>query len=63
MKVQELVELLSSLNPEAEIQLNGYKQTNHISGFSWESEKMEHKHLDFTRDNDDKLTVHISFDV
>jgi hypothetical protein len=63
MKVNELMELLSHLNPEAEIKIGGWKEQSITSRYAWDSENLQEKHFEFNRDADDKLTVHIEFDV
>lgn len=63
MKVQELTELLSRLNPEAEIKIGGWKETNQVARFNWDSDALEEKHITFSHDVNNKLTLHLEFDV
>jgi hypothetical protein len=63
MKIKNLIELLSKLNPEAEIKIGGWKEQNNISRYTWDSESLQEKHIHFCRDKDEKLTVHLEFDI
>jgi hypothetical protein len=61
MKVNKLMELLSHLNPEAELKIGGWKTAQY--GYTWDSESLEDKHITFSHDTNDKLTVHLELDV
>jgi hypothetical protein len=63
MKIEKLMELLSHLNPEAEVRIGGWKEHVFTSRYTWDSEILQEKHLVFSRDKDDKLTVHLEYDV
>jgi hypothetical protein len=63
MKVKELVELLSKLNPEAEVRIGGWKEHSSTSRYVWDRESLQEKNIEFSRNVEDKLTVHFEFDV
>jgi hypothetical protein len=63
MKVQELEKLLEGLNPESEIKIGGWRETNRVTNYVWDSVSLQDKHFDFSRDFDGKVTVHLEFEV
>jgi hypothetical protein len=63
MKIEKLIELLSHLNPEAEVKIGGWREHVFTSRYVWDSESLQEKHIEFSRDKDDKLTVHLELDL
>jgi hypothetical protein len=63
MKIRELLDILNSLQPEAEIKIGGWRESNQAVKFIWDSSALEEKHIAFSYDTANKLTLHLDSDV